>query len=78
MSRKLVIAKKNVNEANTILLNEYVRKGEECYKNNDFTGRDYWNERYFQLLSENDLIDMDIRKLKAEMNRDETNSTTRH
>ena len=78
MSRKLVIAMKNAKEANTILMNEYVRKGEECYKNNDFTGRDYWNERYFQLLSENDLIDMDIRRLKEEMNRDETNSTTRH
>ena len=78
MSRKLVIAMKNAKEANTILMNEYVRKGEECYKNNYFIGRDYWNERYFQLLSENDLIDMDIRKLKEEMNRDETNSTTRH
>ena len=78
MSRKLVIAMKNAKEANTILMNEYVRKGEECYKNNDFTGRYYWNERYFQLLSENDLIDMDIRKLKEELINDETNSTTRH
>ena len=78
MSRKLVIAMKNAKEAITILMNEYVRKGEECYKNNDYTGRDYWNERYFQLLSENDLIDMNIRKLKEEMNRDETDSTTRH
>lgn len=78
MSRKLVIAMKNAKEANIVLMNEYVRKGEECYKNNDFTGRDYWNERYFQLLSENDLIDMDIRKLKEGMNHDETDSTTWH
>lgn len=77
MSRKLMNAVKTARKFNDVLMIEYVRKGEECYKNNDSAGRDYWNERYFQLMQANDLIAMDIRKLKEELMDHETDSTTR-
>lgn len=42
---------------NDILMDCYVQVYKECHKNNDFAGRDYWNERYFQMSCENELIE---------------------
>lgn len=67
MSRKLIVALRKAKEANEMLRNEYVRLGDECYRKDDFKGRDYWNERFFELGCENEKIDMDIRKIKEEM-----------
>ena len=52
---------------NEILMACYVQVGKECYENNDFSGRDYWNERYFQMSCENELLEKDIRKIKEEL-----------
>lgn len=65
-NRKLYAAMKLAKEQLDILRNEYVRLGSECHRNNDFAGRDYWNERFFQLGLEIEKLDMDLRKLKEE------------
>lgn len=67
MIHPLLMALKKAKFNNEVLMIEYVRMGEECYKNNDYTGRDYWNERYFQVSLDNELIEKDIRKLNEEL-----------
>jgi len=66
MNRKLYLAMTRTKECLERLRVMYVQIGETCYRNNDFAGRDYWNERFFQLGLEIEKIDMDLRKLKEE------------
>ena len=66
MADKLTNAMKNAKKFNEELWIQYNAKSMECYKQGDNIGRDYWSERAYQLICENDLIDRDIRKLKEE------------
>lgn len=67
MPVKLMKSMKKAREVNELLMNEYVRMGDICHRKGDFEGRDYWNERYYQIVCENEKLDMDIRKLKQEL-----------
>lgn len=64
MPVKLMKAMKNARKVNEELWLQYNAMSIECYKQGDNVGRDYWNERAYQTICENELIDMDIRKLK--------------
>lgn len=74
MSVKLMKAMKNARKVNEELWLQYNAKSIECYKNDDRVGRDYWNERAYQMICVNELIDMDIRKLKEEAKGDKQNA----
>lgn len=68
MSVKLMKAMKTARKFNEELMLQYNAKSIECYKAGDNVGRDYWNERAYHIICENELIDMDIRKLKEGVN----------
>ena len=77
MCRKLMVALKDTKIFHDNLIIEYYRKANQCYENGERETGDYWNERAYQVLCENERIDMDIRKLKEEAKGRETNFTTR-
>lgn len=68
MCHKLMGAMKDTKIFHDNLIIEYHRKANQCYENGEREAGDYWNERAYQVLCENERIDMDIRKLKEELN----------
>lgn len=57
---------KIVRKLNDDLILKYNSKSVECYRNGDNIGRDYWNDRAYSIICQNEELDKDIRKLKEE------------
>lgn len=69
MPVKLLRVLENARRANEELWLKYNARSIECYQTGDNVGRDYWNERAYHIICENELIDMDIRKVKESVNK---------